>query len=74
VRLGCTLDSGRWSVHVSAGGVSAVFRRRLVLYGTDGMPVLQQQSRSMGHRARLGLCLRDSHDQWIDEPSLAVPE
>jgi hypothetical protein len=49
-----------------------VFRGRLVLYGTDCMPVLQH--RSMGHRTRLGLRLRNVHHQRIDEPSLAVPE
>ena len=41
MRLGCPFDRGRWNVHVTAGGVFAVFRRRLVLYGTDGLPVLQ---------------------------------
>ena len=45
-------------MHVSASGLSALFRRRVVLHGTDGMPVLQQQSRSMGYLARLGLRLR----------------
>ena len=74
MRLGCPVDSGRWSVHVGAGGVSALFRRRLVLHGADGMPILQRCSRSMGHLARLGLRLHDRYDRWIDEPSLGVPE
>jgi hypothetical protein len=59
-------------VHLPAGELFLLFRRRLVLHGTDGMSVLQQRSRSMGHRARLGLRLRDGYDQRVYEPSLAV--